>query len=132
MKFQMKKINLLSFVLLTFLTVTITSCSEEVNGVIDSANFIEDIENRSVEAKGTCFRLLFPIGVSLGGEDTMVDSYKSLKEVIEAYKEAEGEDAERPTFVFPITLESVEGEQTVVSSQEEFEDVKSACDRRRL
>ena len=74
-----------------------------------------------------CFSLVFPVTLSIDGTDSTFDSKEELKEAIKAYKEEAGPDAERPTLVFPITVEYDDESQVTVSSQEELQELKEAC-----
>lgn len=74
-----------------------------------------------------CFSLVFPVTVTIDGTDGVYNDKSELKDAIKAYKEEAGEDAERPTLVFPITIEYEDETQVEVSSQEELQELKDAC-----
>ena len=75
----------------------------------------------------SCFSLVFPLSVTIDGTDQSFEDRASLKEAVRAYKEEAGEDAERPTLVFPITIVYEDESQVVVESQEELQELKEAC-----
>jgi hypothetical protein len=74
-----------------------------------------------------CFSLVFPVSLTIDGDVQTFENKKALKVAIRAYKEAAGEDFERPTFVFPITVEYEDGTQVEVANQEEMIALKEAC-----
>jgi len=74
-----------------------------------------------------CFSLVFPVTITIDGNDSTFDSKEELREAVKAYKEEAGPDAERPTLVFPVTVEYDDETQVTVSSQEELQELKEAC-----
>lgn len=74
-----------------------------------------------------CFSLVFPVTVTIDGTDTTFDDRASLKEAVKAYKEEAGDEAERPTLVFPVTVEYDDETQVEVASQEELQALKDDC-----
>ena len=74
-----------------------------------------------------CFSLVFPVTVNIGGTESEFEDKESLRAAIKAYKEEAGEEAERPTLVFPITVGYDDGSQVEVGSQEELQALKEAC-----
>jgi len=83
---------------------------------------------RGKRGKGhQCFDLGFPISVTIDGETLSFDDRESLKEAIKAYKEAAGDDAERPELVFPLSVEYDDGTITEVDSKEALKELKEAC-----
>ena len=74
-----------------------------------------------------CFSLVFPVTVTIDGVDTSFDDKESLKAAVRAYKEEAGEDFERPTLVFPVTIEYEDGTQEEIASKEELIAAKEAC-----
>ena len=74
-----------------------------------------------------CFSLVFPISVTIDGEVESFDDRAALKAAVRAYKEEAGEDFERPTLVFPVTVEYEDETQVEVASQEELVALKEAC-----
>ncbi len=74
-----------------------------------------------------CFKLVFPISLNIGGEVQTFEDRAAMKDAIRSYKETAGEDAERPTLVFPITVEDEEGNQVEVASKEALQALKESC-----
>jgi len=74
-----------------------------------------------------CFSLVFPVTVTIDGTDTTFEDKASLKAAIRAYKEEAGDEAERPTLVFPVTIEYDDETQVEVASQEELQALKEDC-----
>lgn len=74
-----------------------------------------------------CFSLVFPITVTIGGVDQTFDSREALKEAVKLYKEEVGDDAERPTLVFPITIVYEDETQVEIASLEALKEAKQAC-----
>ncbi len=75
-----------------------------------------------------CFSLVFPVSLNVGEEVLTFEDKQSLKEAVRAYKESAGEEAVRPTFVYPITVELEEDESTLeINSQEELDALKEDC-----
>ncbi len=74
-----------------------------------------------------CFSLVFPVTLTIDGEDQTFDDRAALKAAVRAYKEEAGDDFERPTLVFPVTVEYEDGTQVDVASEEELTALKEAC-----
>ena len=74
-----------------------------------------------------CFSLVYPVSLTIDDVVTEFDDRDSLKEAVRAYKETAGEDAVKPTLVFPVTVEYYDGIQAVAESQEELAELKEAC-----
>ncbi len=74
-----------------------------------------------------CFSLIFPVTLTIDGEDQTFEDKMTLKETIRAYKEAVGEDFERPTLVFPVTIEYEDETQIEITSEEDLIAAKEAC-----
>lgn len=75
----------------------------------------------------SCFELVFPITVSIGGEETLFEDKSTLKAAVRAYKETAGDEAEKPSLVFPVTVLYEDGTEAVAASQEELQALKEAC-----
>lgn len=74
-----------------------------------------------------CFSLVFPVTLTIDGEDQTFDDRMALKAAVRAYKEEAGDDFERPTLVFPVTVEYEDETQVVVANKEELIALKQAC-----
>jgi len=74
-----------------------------------------------------CFSLVFPVSITIDGEVQSFDDRMALKAAVRAYKVEAGDDFERPTLVFPVTVEYEDETQVEVASQEELIALKEAC-----
>lgn len=75
-----------------------------------------------------CFKLVFPVTLTIDGEDVTFESKEEMRAALKAYKQEAGPDAERPTLVYPITVEHKEdGTQIEVNSKEELKELKESC-----
>ena len=74
-----------------------------------------------------CFSLVFPVSLTIDGEVQSFDDRVALKAAVRAYKEESGDDFERPTLVFPITVEYEDESQVEVANEEELMALKEAC-----
>lgn len=74
-----------------------------------------------------CFELVFPISLTIDGEDVSFDDKQSMREAVRAYKQEAGDDFVRPTLVFPVTIEFEDGTQQSIASKEELKAAKDAC-----
>ena len=77
--------------------------------------------------KRKCFELVFPLTMNIGGEELTFDDKESLKEAIQAYKESAGDDAEKPSLVFPVTVLYEDGTEVTVNDEEELRALKEDC-----
>jgi hypothetical protein len=75
----------------------------------------------------SCFDLVYPLTVNIGGVDTIFADKADLKAAVRAYKETAGDDVEKPSVVYPITIVYEDGTETVVSSQDELQALKASC-----
>lgn len=74
-----------------------------------------------------CFSLMFPITITIDGTDATFADRMTLKTAVKAYKEEAGDDAVRPTLVFPVTVVYDDETQVTVASQEELQALKEDC-----
>lgn len=74
-----------------------------------------------------CFSLVFPVTITIDGVEEMFEDRMALKAAVRAYKEEAGDEFERPTLVFPVTIEYEDETQVEVNSQEELAELKEAC-----
>lgn len=74
-----------------------------------------------------CFKLVFPLSMNIGGAVQSFDDAKVLKKALHEYRKANGRDAERPSFVFPIKIELEDGSQVEVADEEALKAQKEAC-----
>ncbi|MDF1694965.1 MAG: hypothetical protein P1U56_04000 [Saprospiraceae bacterium] len=74
-----------------------------------------------------CFSLVFPVTVTIDGTDQTFEDRMALKTAIRTYKMEAGEDFERPTLVFPVTIQYEDETQVEVADQDELQALKEAC-----
>lgn len=74
-----------------------------------------------------CFSLVYPLTVNIDGTDTTFDDKESLMAALKAYKETAEEGAERPSLVFPVTVQYDDGSEAIANSREELKALKKAC-----
>lgn len=74
-----------------------------------------------------CFSLVFPVSLTIDGEVQTFEDRAALKTAVRAYKEEAGDDFERPTLVFPVTVEYEDESQVDVANEEELKALKEAC-----
>lgn len=74
-----------------------------------------------------CFSLVYPVTLTIDGQDTTFEDRESLKAAIKEYKETAGEDAVKPTLVYPVTVEYDDGTLIEVANKEELRALKIAC-----
>lgn len=74
-----------------------------------------------------CFSLVYPVTITIDGEDQTFEDKMALKAAVRAYKQEAGEDFERPTLVFPVTIEYEDGTQVEIASQDDLIAAKEAC-----
>jgi hypothetical protein len=142
---------------LLFMTVFMTSCSDNNDSSLDSET-VENFVNQSVYSfqeesnagKFGCFEFVFPITIAYpDGTTEEAADYEALRANIKEWIEANGEsldlparDSSRrfrfgykadipwdqlPTLVFPVEVLSSEGEATTISSREELFELKKTC-----
>jgi hypothetical protein len=130
MKFLMKT----CFVIAIFSMVSLmTSCSEE-----DTLVSVEDFVGQAVfnlESQGKigphgCYDFVFPITIDFPDESTVeVEDYKSLRETLRTWREANPDVEIRPTLGFPLDVTSQDGEVITVADREELHELRKACRR---
>lgn len=74
-----------------------------------------------------CFSLVYPVTITIDGEDITFNDKSSLKEAVVAYKESAVDDVVRPTLVFPITVVYDDESVATANSLEELQAFKKAC-----
>ena len=74
-----------------------------------------------------CFSLVFPVALTIDGEDQTFENRLALKAAVRAYKIEAGDDFERPTLVFPVTIEYEDETQAEIANKEELIAAKQAC-----
>lgn len=74
-----------------------------------------------------CFSLVYPVTLTIGGVDTTFEDKESLKSAVKAYKESAGDQAVKPTLIFPVSVQYDDESIVIASSQEELRALKLAC-----
>ena len=74
-----------------------------------------------------CFSLVFPVTLTIDGTDQTFEDRMALKAAVRAYKDEAGDEFERPTLVFPVTVEYEDGTEVEVTDQDELKALKQAC-----
>lgn len=97
-----------------------------IDDAVDTALF--NIQERGGMGRLGCFELIFPLTLSYSdGTTDEVDSYEELKQSLRAYFTANGGGSERPTFVFPISVVSQDGDLISVNDQDELQALRAEC-----
>ena len=75
-----------------------------------------------------CFEVVFPLTIEYpdGTTAEAIDA-DALKELVRAWKEANGRDAGRPHIAFPIQVEMEDGSIVDVESREALKELKTTC-----
>jgi len=128
---MLKKFLNVSLVLAFFVGATLTSCNKE-----DLTTTVENFTNESMEemeregkcGRNGCFEFVFPLTIQFEDESTATaESAEEMRAAIKAWKEANPDASERPSFAFPIEVVSQEGELISIASQEELRALASTC-----
>ena len=128
----MKQIILKSVGMIILFLVAFTSCKKEESEVSNSINYTEmavyELQSDCALGKMGCFELVFPVTIQFADNSTLTaNSYDELKAGIKAWREANGKDAVRPQFVFPISVINEAGETIVVENQDQLKELRAAC-----
>lgn len=76
----------------------------------------------------SCFKLVFPISMTIDGVTAEYADKATLKAAVRAYKEEAGADAVRPELAFPVTVQYEDGSTAEATSKDELAALKAACD----
>lgn len=75
-----------------------------------------------------CYHLVFPVEIVFADESVLTaESKGALKIAIRAWKEANPDGGERPSLVYPITIEYEDETTEEVASAEDLQAIKQAC-----
>lgn len=103
---------------------------------VESKEALKELKNecpKSGKCKGKkgkgfkCFSLVYPLTITIDGVDSTFEDKESMKTAIKSYKETAGDEAERPTLVYPVTVQYDDETQVEVASQEDLQALKEAC-----
>lgn len=136
-----KAFKVLLFPLAVVLTL-LYACNKSDDASNDDAvdQALYSIQERGGLGRFGCYELVFPVTILLPDSTTAeVDSYDDLKQTLRAYFEANGTpgagghhgqgggDRPHPSFVYPITVVSQDGEVITVNSDDELRALRAAC-----
>ena len=121
----------------------LTSCNKEDTESLNLENVSEEdledtqiftalalfeLQDNASSGPEGCFELVFPITIEFPDSSTVeVNDYDELETQIIAWKEANPDATDRPTFVFPIEVVSEDGELTSVLDKAELKALKKSC-----
>lgn len=75
-----------------------------------------------------CYHLVFPVEIKFADESVLTAETKgALKIALRAWKAANPNGGDRPTLVYPITIEYQDETTEVVASKEDLQAIKQAC-----
>ncbi len=103
---------------------------------VESKDALKTLRNDCPGSKGCkgkngkgfkCFSLVYPVALTIDGVDATFDDRQSLKTAVKAYKETAGDDAVKPTLVFPVTVQYDDESEVIAESQEALAALKQAC-----
>ena len=127
---KFKSITLLALLFSIFMV----SCDTAEDNVSVVENYtdgaINELHERSGCGFGGCFELVFPVTIVFADETTAtVDSLGAMKAAIKAWKEANLDMKERPTFQFPIDVIKDDGTIVTVADESELRALRKECPR---
>lgn len=123
-----------AILLIVLVMVSLTACNQAddlttenaVTDFVDQALF--SLQETGDIGRYGCYELVFPVAITFPDASVVVaDDYDGLAAAITVWKEANPDAAERPTFVFPIEVLSMEGELISVADKAELKELKKAC-----
>lgn len=127
-----------SLIILSFLSVTISSCGEqEDDALLSVENYVErsvtDLYRRHALGKQGCYELVFPVEIAFAdGSMSTVSDHTEIKELIKAWREAGGTRHDHPSFVYPIQVIDEDGNMIDVEDQDALKELRSDCKRDRV
>lgn len=130
---MVKRFVKFSWLFLIGLLPLISACTKETTSTNDAVtNYVEDavLELRDSTNVGPehCYELVFPITIQFPDSmTTQVDSFGQLKTALRDWKEANPDNNERPTLVYPISIINQDGEVVTVANAEELKALRDAC-----
>lgn len=126
------KIFLLPFLAIVAIMVACNKSDElTTDEAVDEALY--SIQERGGMGRFGCYELVFPVTISLPDSTTAeVDSYDEMKQVLRAYFQANGGGHHgghrpHPSFVFPISVISQDGELITVNNGDELRALREEC-----
>lgn len=86
------------------------------------------IQERGGVGRFGCYELMFPVTLSFSDSSTVeVNSYDEMKQAIRAFIEANGPTRPHPSFVFPVSVMSQDGDIITLNSESELRTLRAAC-----
>ncbi len=128
----MKKV--LKFFLLPAFAVAaaIIACNKSTEMTADEAvdQALYSIQERGNIGRFGCYELVFPVTLSLpDGSTVEVNSYDEMKLALRTYFAANGASRPQPSFVFPVSVISQDGEIITIDSDNGLTRLREACAR---
>ncbi len=128
----MKKV--LKFFLLPAFAIAaaIIACNKSTEMTVDEAvdQALYSIQERGNMGRFGCYELMFPVTLSLpDGSTVEVNSYDDMKLALRAWFAANGAGRTRPSFVFPVSVISQDGDIITIDTDEGLARVRAACTR---
>ncbi len=112
---------------LFMLALTFTACEkedlDELESDAASAYFTD-----GAAGENDCFTIVYPVELNFeDGTMTTVNSDEELEDAINAWFEAQGEDAEEPSPTYPVAVILEDGMEQTLNDDEELEDLFEMC-----
>lgn len=128
----MKKV-LKFFILPAFaIAAAVAACHKTTEMTADEAvdQALYSIQERGNMGRFGCYELVFPVTLSLpDGSTAEVDSYDEMKLTLRACFAANGAGRTRPSFAFPVSVISQDGDIITIDSDEGLARLRAACAR---
>jgi len=145
---MLNHISKLSLIFVFAIAMIVTSCEKEgideltenftpdtaLAATLVTANARSGDQNQQAEnrgnngnRRGSCFDLVYPLTIAFpDGTTAEATDQDALKELKQAWKEANPDAEERPSLVFPIQIDQ-DGEITDIADAEALREAKQAC-----
>ena len=135
---MLNQISKLSLLVVFAIAMMFTACEKENIELTDNFTIGEEIAadsrggdrgNRGNRGNGgsACYSLVYPVSIAFADGTTVeVADKAAAKEATKAWKEANPDATERPSLVFPVSIDQ-DGEVTSIADQEALMAVREAC-----
>ena len=134
---MLNQISKLSLLVVFAIAMMFTACEKENLELTSNYTIGEEIaaDSRGGGDKGKrggkCFSLVYPVSIAFADGTTVeVADRAAAKEAKKAWKEANPDATERPSLVFPVSIDQ-DGEVTSIADQEALMAVREACGEER-
>lgn len=88
---------------------------------------VNDTESDNVIDSTSCFKVKLPVTVTVNGHQIVIAEASQYDDVATILNESQ-EDQDFISFVFPITVENRDYDETVVNNQDQFDTMIDSCD----